>query len=236
MVRLIKNFEDKGRRSDKDTKGGYFIRHLSNNSQYPYRIEFDGDEPRHFDTRWLNSDFGEMRLIAIINRMDRVDFDSSGCGEVRFIYRLSYRTLKSGSSLPFFLNVVKSFPKRPNCLSFAERWLGPQSATTLKSATLKDLTFKKVEMNFQSLRFTSGYMHDFGGQAMYMQRIFRPNAGRLEPAALENTPDVLAVERNPSLLTHFFEFLKHGDNLARLDNGTLVIDFDPQFLAKFAIS
>ena len=43
MVRLIRNFEDKGRRSEKDTKGGYYIRQLSNNSQHPYTVESDGD-------------------------------------------------------------------------------------------------------------------------------------------------------------------------------------------------
>ncbi|MCP4500997.1 MAG: hypothetical protein GY822_13645, partial [Deltaproteobacteria bacterium] len=51
MVRLFRNFEDKGARSKKDKTGGFFIRHLSNNSQHPYRVEYDGDEPRHFDTR-----------------------------------------------------------------------------------------------------------------------------------------------------------------------------------------
>ncbi|MEQ1753859.1 MAG: hypothetical protein ABL973_06975 [Micropepsaceae bacterium] len=236
MVRLIRNFEDKGRRSDKDTKGGYFIRHLSNNSQYPYTIEYDGDEPRHFDTRWLNSPYAEMKLIAIINRMDRVDFDPAGCGEVRFVYRLSYRTPTSSSSLPFFLNVVKTYPKQADCSSFAKRWQGAQSATTLKTLAFKDLTLKQVELNFQSLRFTSGYMHDFGGQAMYMQRIFRVVSGRLQPVTLENTPDVLAIERNPALLTRFVEFLKQGDHLAQLDNGTLVISFDQQFLARLSVS
>ncbi|MCE9521265.1 MAG: hypothetical protein K8S25_02385 [Alphaproteobacteria bacterium] len=236
MVRLIRNFEDKGKRSEKDTKGGYFIRHLSNNSQYPYAVEFDGDEPRHFDQRWLNSTFGAMKLIGIVNRMDRVDFDSTSCGEVRFVYRLSYRTPKSSSSLPFFLNVVKTYPKQTDCAPFARRWQSAQTAATLANTTLKDLTFKQVELNFQSLRFTSGYMHDFGGQAMYMQRIFRLNGGKLEPVALENTPDVLAVERNSALMTRFVDYLKQGDRLARLDNGTLVIDFDPAFLTKLAVS
>ncbi len=236
MVRLIRNFEDKGKRSANDTKGGYFIRHLSNNSQYPYAVEYDGDEPRHFDSRWLNSRFGEMKLVAVVNRMDRADQDPATCGEVRFIYRLSYRTQKSSSSLPFFFNLVRAYPKQPDCRPFARRWLGAQTAATLKNTVLRDLAFKQIEVNFQSLRFTSGYMHDFGGQAMYMQRIFRVDAGRLVPITLENTPDVLAVERNPSLLSRFVEFLKLGDNLAKLDNGTLIVDFDPAFLAKFAVS
>jgi hypothetical protein len=110
------------------------------------------------------------------------------------------------------------------------------SAAGLKNGVLRDLAFKQIELNFQSLRFTSGYMHDFGGQAMYMQRIFRAEAGRLVPVALENTPDVFAVARNPALLTRFVDYLKQGDRLAKLDNGTLVVDFDPAFLTKFAIS
>ncbi|NOT41567.1 MAG: hypothetical protein HOP13_13840 [Alphaproteobacteria bacterium] len=236
MVRLIRNFEDRGKRSANDTKGGYFIRHLSNNSQYPYTIENDGDEPRHFDQRWLASPFGAMKLIAIVNRMDRADMDPASCGEVRFIYRLAYRTQNSSSSLPFFLNVVRVYPKQPDCSAFARRWRGNQTAASLKNGALRDLALKQIELNFQSLRFTSGYMHDFGGQAMYMQRIFRAEAGRLAPVTLENTPDVLAVQRNPELLDRFVAFLKQGTNLAKLDNGTLVVDFAPAFLAKFAVS
>lgn len=242
MVRLIRNFEDKGKRSANDRKGGYFIRHLSNNSQHPYTVEHDGDEPRHFDPRWLNSKFGEMKLIGVVNRIDRVDFDPSTCGEVRFVYRLSYRTAKSSSTLPFFLNVVKTYPKRNDCSAFAKRWklaanLPPaQTAAALRNGALKDLSFKQMELNFQSLRFTSGYMHDFGGQAMYMQRIFRAVGDRLEPIALENTPDVLAVERNPALMQRLVDYLKQGDRLARLDNGTLAIDFAPEFLTKLSVS
>jgi hypothetical protein len=242
MVRLIRNFEDKGKRSEKDLKGGFFIRHLSNNSQYPYAVEYDGDEPRHFDTRWLNSGFGAMKLVGVVNRMDRVDFDPSSCGEVRFIYRLSYHAPQSSSSLPFFVNVVKRYPKQADCSAFAKRWrlprgAGPeQTATALREGPLKDLAFKQMEVNFQSLRFTSGYMHDFGGQAMYMQRIFRPKGDKLEPIPLENTPDVLAVEADPSLLTRFIAWLKEGDRLERLDNGTLVVDFDDRFLTRFSVS
>jgi hypothetical protein len=240
MVRLLRNFEDKGRRSANDSKGGYFIRHLSNNSQYPYTIENDGDEPRHFDTRWLQSPHAQLRLIAIVNRMDRADFDRASCGEVRFIYRLSYRTAQSASSLPFFLNVVKTYPKLPDCAAFARRWqpsgASTLSADALKSSALRDLTLKQIELNFQSLRFTSGYMHDFGGQAMYMQRIFKPVGEILKPVRLENTPDVQAIQRAPRMLERFTQFLKTGDNLKKLDNGTLLVNFDEAFLTQFAVS
>ncbi len=56
-----------------DLKGGFIIRRLVNNSQYPYAVEQDGDEPRHFDTRWLNSEFGFLKLVAHASRIDRSD-------------------------------------------------------------------------------------------------------------------------------------------------------------------
>jgi len=239
MVRLLRNFEDKGRRSSNDSKGGFFIRQLSNNSQFPYVIEHDGDEPRHFDTRWLQSPHARLKLVGVINRMDRLDFDPASCGEVRFVYRLGYRTAQSGSTLPFFLTVVKTYPRQPDCAAFAQRWMAPGgtlTASVLKSVVLKDLSLKQVELNFQSLRFTSGYMHDFGGQAMYMQRIFRLAGGALVPVPLENTPDVQAISADPALLQRFAQFLKSGDNLKRLDKGTLLVNFDGKFLARFSVS
>lgn len=237
MVRSLRGFEDKGARSDKDLKGGFVIRKVANNSQYPYLIEQDGDEPRHFDTRWLNSEYGYMKLVSVANRMDRSDITKDSCGEVRFIYRLSYKSKKSSSSLPFFVNVVHQYPKKSSCAEFAKAWdLETITAAALKKSPLKNLSFRQLESNFQSLRFTSGYMHDFGGQAMYMQRVFRKAGDKLEPVVLENTPDVLAVKKDPALLKKFVEYLRQPENLRQLDEGTLNIDFDPKFLAKLSIS
>lgn len=237
MVRQLRGFEDKGARSEKDLKGGFIIRRVANNSQYPYSVERDGDEPRHFDTRWLNSEYGYLKLIAIANRMDRSDITKDSCGEVRFIYRLSYKSKKSSSSLPFFVNIIHQYPKQKSCANFAKIWDGVSADTkTLKNGPLKDLSFRQLEVNFQSLRFTSGYMHDFGGQAMYIQRVFRRIGPRLEPVVLENTPDVLAIKKDPTLLKRFIEYLKKSENLNELDLGVLNINFDPKFLAKISIS
>lgn len=237
MVRRLRGFEDKGTRSEKDLKGGFIIQHVANNSQYPYSVEQDGDEPRHFDARWLNSDFGFLKLIAIVNRMDRSDITKDSCGEVRFVYRLSYKSKKSSSSLPFFVNVVHQYPKQEFCASIAKAWdVSVTNAKALKGGPLNKIIFRQLEVNFQSLRFTSGYMQDFGGQAMYMQRVFRKTGQRLEPVELENTPDVLAIKKDPTLLKRFVEYLKKPENLNELDLGILNINFDPKFLAKLSIS
>lgn len=237
IVKRLRNFEDKGTRSDKDLKGGFIIRKVANNSWYPYLVERDGDEPRHFDKRWLSSEYGYMKLVAIANRMDRSDIIKDSCGEVRFIYRLSYKSKQSSSSLPFFVNVVHQYPKQDSCANFAKAWnMDSISAIELKKGPLQNLSFRQLEVNFQSLRFTSGYMHDFGGQAMYIQRVFRIAHKRLEPVGLENTPDVLAIKKDPSLLKKFVEYLKKPENLRQLDEGTLNINFDPNFLSKISIS
>jgi hypothetical protein len=229
MVQSLRGFEDKGRRSEQDLKGGFIIRHLSNNSQYPYMVEHDGDEPRHFDERWLWSPFAFFKLIAVVNRMDRVDITKDSCGEVRLIYRLSYQSKTSASTLPFFINVVQQYPKQASCAEFAKSW---QTGDVRKE--LAKLSFKQLEIGFQSLRFTSGYMQDFGGQAMYLQRIFRKNGKTLQPVALENTPDVEALLKNQSLREEFAAYLKRPENLKALDEGTLNID--AKYLAQLAIS
>src|SRR5262249_24518716 len=59
--------------------------------------------------------------------------------------------------------------------------------------------------------------------------------GKLEPIALENTPDVQAFERDPALLKKLVAYLKQGDHLQRLDQGTLVID-DPSMMTKLSVS
>ena len=236
MVRLLRNFEDKGSRSSKDRKGGFYISQLSNNSHHPYTVEYDGDEPRHFDTRWLNSKFASFKLIAIANRLDRAAFSKDTCGEVRFVYRLSYKSSLSNSSLPFFVNVVHEYPHQDNCAEFAKAWQIPPNNKEALTGPLKNLMFRQLEVNFQALRFTSGYMHDFGGQAMYMQRVFQKLNNQLIPVALENTPDVLAIQRSPQLLKQFVDYLKQPANLTALDQGTLNINFNPNFLAKLSVS
>lgn len=243
MVRLLRNFEDKGARSNKDLTQGFKIRKLSNNSSFPYHIEYDGDEPRYFDYRWLYSPFAQFKLIALVNRIDKMDFYPNTCGEVRFIFRLMYKTAHRKSSLPFFINMVFSYPQQ-NCRTLASTWLIPAStknkandlAKHLKENSLQNLQFKQMEINFQSLRFTSGYMHDFGGQAMYMQRVFIKSKNKFIPTVLENTPDVLAIEENPTLVQDFVQYLKQDDNLMKLDQGTLNIQFNENFLAKRSIS
>jgi hypothetical protein len=90
------------------------------------------EKGRAFDVRWLQTDAARFRLVGVINRLDRRDFNAAkgegGCGEVRFIYRLAYsfdydkRTL--ASRMPFNFNAV--FTAAPDadgaCTGVAGRW------------------------------------------------------------------------------------------------------------------
>src|SRR5688572_1719838 len=42
---------------------------------------------RLFDQRWLKSPYAGYELVGVINRIDRIPFEPSRCGEIRFIYR-----------------------------------------------------------------------------------------------------------------------------------------------------
>jgi hypothetical protein len=123
--------------------------------------------------RWLQTDAARFRLVGVINRLDRRDFNAAkgegGCGEVRFIYRLAYSfnydkgTL--ASRMPFNFNAV--FTAAPDadgaCTGVAGRWTpaarrkrrcrlaGRRCARQGRADILKQL-----ELNAQVTRFPSG--------------------------------------------------------------------------------
>jgi hypothetical protein len=250
LVKALRGVEDKGKRSEVDSVGGYKIRQVSNNASNPYLVEREGDEPRHFDHRWLKSKFGVLRLVAVVNRIDKRDFETlqDSCGEVRFIYRLGYQAGGVGSTMPFFLNVVYEYPVSNDCSDYAALWQGnaemKDEASMAKVLLRTDgpldkslISFKQIELNYQSLRFTSGYMKDFGGQAMYILKIFKKEKENLVPVALENTPDVLKIQKDPKIFSEFLSFLSQEENLIKLDQGILVLpNFGESFLTNRALS
>ena len=71
---------------------------------------------RVMDMRWLKSPGARLRLVGVVNRLDRRDFHDlrgeAGCGEMRLIFRLAYSFRKDGkgkilsSRMPFNFNAV----------------------------------------------------------------------------------------------------------------------------------
>ena len=91
---------------------------------------------RLFDANWLKSNFANFELVGIVNRLDRVSFDNSNCGETRFIYRLSYKSkVNNYSRLPFTLmvkykNVGDAETNWAQCKEYAKSWIYPGNVTT----------------------------------------------------------------------------------------------------------
>lgn len=54
-----------------------------------------GTSPPHrmFERNWLRSKAARFDLVGVVNRLDRAFRSPESCGEVRFIYRLAYKTL-----------------------------------------------------------------------------------------------------------------------------------------------
>src|SRR5690606_31253924 len=145
---------------------------------------------RVMDLRWLTAREAEFRLVGVVNRLDRRDFHDLrrevGCGELRLIYRLSYAFRKDGrgkvrsSRMPLSLNAV--YDVLPDgdggSAEAAARWSvgdGGRIGADLLAAGPADpseLSFRQLELNAQVVRFPSGQEPEFGGQAVYLMRIF----------------------------------------------------------------
>lgn len=205
---------------------------------------------RIMDLRWLTTDEARMRLVGVVNRLDRRDFHAlqgeGGCGEVRLIYRLAYAFRKFGkgkvlsSRMPFSVNAV--FDVLPDadggCTGVARRWV-PQIDDTVDEGWLAggaldpaDLTLRQLEFNAQVVRFPSGQEPEFGGQAAYLMRIFALDGDRAVELPLENTPDAARLAEDASLVADLAAYVR--DNAAAIDGG--VYRVPERFLARKVVS
>jgi hypothetical protein len=210
---------------------------------------------RQFDVRWLDSDSTRFDLISVVNRVDRRPFARETCGEVRFVYRLSYRVrTKTGpvdSRLPMTVNVVYFLvpDAAGSCASVAARWLSPKlddpdgetawlvsDRGPLCAACRDSWKPKSVELNFQSVRWPSTVRPDMAGHAEYVLRVFRrlPAAPFYEPAPLENTIDAVRLGKDAALRAELSAWLRMPDTLRAVDEGTAVVP--EKFLGKRAVS
>ncbi len=213
---------------------------------------------------WLRSPYAQFRLVGIVNRQDRQDFaevtrPQESCGEVRLIYRLSYRmragwlsriagaATPSASRMPFNLNVVYERPRSAfqSCAQ-AARVAVPERDFTRNEEFLdwlmaglldrKRLRLKQIEVNAQVVRLPSEMETELGGQAIYLMRIFKPvvTDGKLDlvPHTLENTPDLERIKQDDALRKELIAYIKA--NIPAIDLG--VYQIPEKFLATKALS
>jgi len=216
----------------------------------PLREFTAAETGRVMDMRWLQTNAARFRLVGVVNRLDRRDFHQlsgeTGCGEVRLVYRLAYAFRKDGkgkllsSRMPFNFNAV--FDVMPDadggCVGVAGRWSpaidenvdvgwlagGPLDRTAM--------TFRQLELNAQVVRFPSGQEPEFGGQAVYLMRIFGIDGDRVSERTLENTPDVARIAADAALKAQLAAYV--AENASEIDEG--VYQVPEQFLARKVVS
>lgn len=205
---------------------------------------------RIMDLRWLTAAEARMRLVGVVNRLDRRDFHAAegedGCGEVRLIYRLAYAFRKNGkgkvlsSRMPFNVNAVYDvLPDADGgCTGVARRWV-PQIDDTVDAGWLaggtldpSELEFRQLELNAQVVRFPSGQEPEFGGQAVYLMRIFGLDGDAAIELPLENTPDPERLAGDAALAAELADYVRQ--NVAGIDAG--VYDVPERFLARKVVS
>lgn len=171
---------------------------------------------RLFDARWLRSANAKFRLVAVVNRLDRMTDVPGTCGETRFIYRLTYSTPQGSSRLPMTFLV-----SRPNagsdCSAVARAWKGATaSAMKMQLGPLAQIGAPdRIEINLQSVRWPSSVREDLGGHAEYLLRVFSVNATQVAPQLLDNTikSDLTAAQK-----TSLAQWI--STNAAAIDMGT----------------
>jgi hypothetical protein len=205
---------------------------------------------RVMDLRWLSAREARLRLVGIVNRLDRRDFHDlrgeQGCGEVRLIFRLAYAFKKDGkgkvlsSRMPFNFNAV--FDVKPDadggCTGVAGRW-SPQIDETIDAGwlaggplLLEQLKLRQLELNAQVVRFPSGQEPEFGGQAVYLMRIFGIDGDTIREMVLENTPDVSRLKDDAKLKADLANYVRQ--NLDAIDTGVYMLP--DQYLARKVVS
>ncbi|WP_437570847.1 hypothetical protein [Sorangium sp. So ce542] len=211
---------------------------------------------RLFDERWLSAESARFELIGVVNRMDRRPFHASACGETRLVYRLAYAAkTPDGAAAASRLPMTAAFEllapggDAPSCRRLAQAWSraaelsGPALARWLTSAdgplappAVDRANLARLVVNLQSVRWPSTVRPDLGGHAEYVLRAFRwdARAGRYAPLALENTPDVARIARDPKQRDRLRAWLSAPENLARIDEGTALLP--GEFLATKALS
>lgn len=205
---------------------------------------------RVMDMRWLKSSGAELRLVGVVNRLDRRDFHDlrgeAGCGEVRLIFRLAYSFRKDGkgkvlsSRMPFNFNAVYGVPADEDggCAGAASHWTladgETEGAARLAAGPLdrSRMQFRQLELNAQMVRFPSGQEPEFGGQAVYLMRIFGIEGDRVTELPLENTPDVARLSDDGALKAELAAYVR--DQASAIDRGVYAIP--DKFLARKVIS
>ena len=205
---------------------------------------------RILDMRWLSSEAARFRLIGIVNRLDRRDFHAlrgeAGCGEIRLVYRLAYAFRKGGrgkvlsSRMPFDFNAVYDVPADADggCAAAVARWTPPDDrppdAAWFLQGPLSPAKhrFRQLELNAQIVRFHSGQEPEFGGQAVYLMRIFALDGTAADPLPLENTPDTDRIASDAALRADLVAFLR--GHAGAIDEG--VYRIPDRFLARRVIS
>lgn len=199
--------------------------------QYPA-----GNVGRRLDMRWFRADDGFFQLIGIVNRLDKMDFYSgSGCGELRFIYRLTYQTKGgAGSRLPFTFNLVFEPKEQKDCAAEIRKWSG--NLREQGALDLENYQFKQLELNGQIVRFPAGFETEFAGQAIYLLRVYnwQENDGKLEllEVPLENTPDVYRLRQEKSLFAELETYIQ--THRKEIDRGVFLLP--EKFLSKEVLS
>ena len=174
---------------------------------------------RLFDVGWLQSATAQLQLVAVALRLDRAPFAPEHCGELRLIYRLTYRTQVKGhtvaSRLPLTVNAVRWLDG--DCAALAKNRRSDGTPQVLDNWA--KLPVKAIELNLQTLRWPSTVRADLGGHAEYAMHVLQPVGAQLQRVAMENQLDVAAIAKDSTKLAKLRQWLRLPHTATQIDAG-----------------
>lgn len=161
------------------------------------------DSGRIFNAQWFLSQIANYELVGITNRLDRVFFNPNTCGELRFIYRLSYqkeiphknKTLYS--RLPMTLMVKYLVGLDPDQKAFESATTEANKMKTLQKQLQPEVWKQEQADNWQKCyRYADAwtYPKDISTQGEFVRWLLS-NEGALGPS-LFNRDNFKSVEIN----------------------------------------
>ncbi len=190
----------------------------------------NGDSARTIDLfqgEWLNSIHSEFKLVGIVARPDRRHVNEQTCGEIRLIFRLSYRKIGDEDLTFLPMTVMTVFPTPRQHADCRQAFLLDNEGqfAILKQILNRTLKFDRIETNYLISNLSYSGNPPASEESKYILRTFSANhaSKRLTPNLLENSPDVALLSKDANLMERFVRWAKSADTIKMVESGLMLL-------------
>jgi hypothetical protein len=157
-------------------------------------LDLGGSHAYNLAPWWFNDPQTSLSLVAVVNRIDRRDFSTSGCGETRLIFRLGYAEPSGVQRLPVAFNLVfAQADDGHGCTEVARKWMVAEGADPIDALTREGGPLAPAMLSREHLLVLESNVRNSEDRNAVSENqllVFEWNAAkqRLQPSLLEWQP------------------------------------------------